>query len=915
MFRKILVMTCLLLSQLSLGQSMQLRGTVTDSTGSKPLSGALVMGIRFKDSLLLGHTRTNSLGVFSISNFPLDTFSLLIAYPGYDDKVYYIFGTPDNNTVDIPNVKMSVKTKELEEVVIYANKNPIYFKGDTLVYVADSFKVGEHAVVEDLLKKLPGIKVDNEGKITAQGKEISQVLVDGDEFFGSDPTIATRNLGAKGIESVQVYEKKNENAKAGEDQTLQVMDLKLKEDAKKGYFGKLSGASDFGLLDRTNPFYESEVLLNKFNKSQKISVFGLASNTPKSNFNWGDMNKFGLDNERNSSGMSMWNRKGSNNTGGIPQTIKAGFYFSDKLGAKGKITVNYSFYENKLRAYSSQRSQYFLPDSTYYTKDSTDNYSVNRSHNFSVTYTTKIDSLTTLEVKPNFVISTALQDNKSFNSFIGEDQVTTFSTFIQNKNESLGFTSNSEATLTKKFKKAKREAKYKYMFIATNNETEGNLFNRNDYLKYNYSDTVDQRKLNNNSSMNHFNFITYTEPLGLKYKLELEYLIETGRSDQMKQTLNPLNGNYTIPVAALSNNFDNTRLQNRLTIKGIYESRVHTASIGLGMRAISIDNVNVITGNNIQQELTNFLPQAFYQYKPSQTKRFSVTYFTRSDAPSINDLQPVLDNTNPNRIQLGNPDLKPNYVHGLNSNFNTWNALTGRYIWSNLSSSLTNNAFANSTSYDSLGRMLSVTQNVNGNLFANLVAGGGYPIFNRKLTLEPSFNVNYSKYTNLINNLENVTRTTAVGGGMSLSLELDSLELSVGQEYSYSNPVSSLNSGSNTPFNTQKFTADLDWKLKRHFTIKADASYTMNQNLSAAYNLNIFLINAELSKAFLPTENLIVSLRANDILNQNKNIQRQVNGNVITDNYTRIISRYFLLRVTLKFNKNKTKEEDFHGWH
>lgn len=897
-------------------KTMSVSGYVSDSTGRKPLLDAQVMAVRFRDSLLLDYTHTDAAGYFKLKPFQIDSFSLIVRYPLCDDKTYFIFGSLDNLVIDIPSIRMAPKTKELEEVVIYANKNPIYFKGDTLVYVADSFKVAENAVVEDLLKKLPGIKVDSDGKITSQGKEISQVLVDGDEFFGTDPTVATRNLGAKGVESVQVYEKKNENAKEGQDQTMQVMDLKLKEDAKKGYFGKFSGASDFGLIEQDRTFYEGELLLNKFDKTQKISVFALSSNTPKSNFNWGDMNKFGLDNERNSSGASMWNqRAGTTTNNGIPQTLKTGFYFSDKLGEKGKIAINYSFYQTKLSAYSSKRSQYFLQDSSYYTKDSTSDYTLNQSHRFNTTYTLKMDSLTTLELKPNITLSKADQENKSWSTFLTEDGISSFRSSISNESVSKGVSSNSEATLLKKFKVARRQLELKYKLNASDNATDGYLYNTNEYIQYGYSDTTDQSKKNSNSSVSHNNYVTYTEPLSGKIKLETEYLLEVSHNDQKRKSFNKVNNLYSEEVAALTNDFESKRTQHRLTVKGIYESRVHSASIGLGARSIQIDNSNLVLDTNILQSLYNILPNAFYQYKPSQSKRFSLTYFTNSFAPSLNDLQPVQDNTNPNRIQIGNPDLKPNYMHNLNGNFNMWNALTGRYIWSGLTSSLTNNAFANATSYDSLGRTVSITKNVNGNVYANVYAGAGYPILNRKLTFSPSMNVAYSKYTNFINNQENVTQNTSLGGGLEISLELDSLEFSLSNDYTYVNPVSTLNTVSNQPYTIQKYTAELDWTLPGHFKIKSDVNYTMNQNLSAAYNLNILLVNAEISRNFLPTENLIVALRGNDILNQNKNIQRQINGNVITDNYTRIISRYFLLRVTYKFNKNKTKEEDFHGWH
>ena len=199
MLKKLFIgLSFLILSSTLFSQTMKVTGTVYDTTGIIPLEKVSVIAVRLKDSLLLGYTRTNKNGFFELSGFPPDTFDLMIEYPGLDEKSYYIFGNDGNNEIDIPSVKLNPKSQDLDEVVIFANKNPIFFRGDTLVYVADSFKVSDNAVVEDLLKKLPGISVDENGAMTSQGQDIEQVLVDGDEFFGSDPTIATKNLGALG---------------------------------------------------------------------------------------------------------------------------------------------------------------------------------------------------------------------------------------------------------------------------------------------------------------------------------------------------------------------------------------------------------------------------------------------------------------------------------------------------------------------------------------------------------------------------------------------------------------------------------------------------------------------------------------------------------------------------------------------
>ena len=905
------------LSPVVFGQQMKITGTVFDTSGTKKVNEVVVMAVRMKDSLLLKNTRTKDDGTFELSNFAIDTFTLIIEHPLFEPKTYYIFGNKDNFEINIPKITLAEKSKELNEVVIFANKNPIYYRGDTLVYVADSFKVGENAVVEDLLKKLPGIKVDENGQITSQGKQISQVLVDGDEFFGADPTIATRNLGAKGVESVQIYEKEKENAKSGEDDKIQVLDLKLKEDAKKGYFGKISGASDFGLMENT-PFYETELLANKFKGKQKISVFLLSSNTPKSNFKWGDMNKFGLDNERNSSGMNDWNQRNTNNTSGVPKTLKAGVYYSDKIGKTGKIGFNYAYYNNELVAAGSSYSQYFLTDTTYYTKDSSSNISSNESHRLNFNYSVNLDSLTFLEIKPNLNFDAATTDNTNISQFIGETQTKSLETDIRNTNDSKGITSNSEALIRRKFKKPKREVEIKYLLSFSDNDTKGKLANNSMFTDTNFTDIkFEQEKTNKNSSINHFTTLTYTEPITKRIKLQLEYLYEFGDVKQDKRTydFDQISQTFSLENPFLSNNFDNIRQQQRGTAVGIYENSKHTLTGGIGYRNINIENRNLILDSIIPQNISNILPQFSYQFKPSISKRFSLFYTTNSQQPSINDLQPVRDNSNPNRIQKGNPDLKPNYLHTLKINFNTWSALTGRYIWSGINATYTDNAFGNSTEFDDYGRTISKTVNVDGNMFANLFAGAGLPLFNRKTEIAPNINASYMRYTNYINNVENITQNRSASGGLELELKLDSLEITISNDYSYTDPISSLASASNTPFSMQTYRYDIEWQLPFRFKIKTDGKYIINSQRASGFNRNIFVINAELIRTFLPTENLIIALSGNDLLKQNLNLQRQINGNIITDNFTNIITRYFLLRVTYKFNNNKTKEDEWKGWH
>lgn len=903
------------------GQQMKISGTVYDTSGVKPLVKASVMAVRMKDSLLLGHTRTGIDGNFSLKGFKIDTFTLIISSSGYDDKSYYIFGHEDNFEINIPSIRMSTKSQELDEVVIYANKNPIYYKGDTLIYVADSFKVAQGAVVEDLLKRLPGITVDKDGKILSQGQEINKVLVDGDEFFGTDPTIATKNLGADGVQTVAVYEKTDDETIGGSDQKIKVLDLRLKEDAKKGYFGRVSGASDLALTPLDNyfgsrPFYEGELLLNKFNNKQKISVFALGSNTPRSNFGRGDLNKFGLSNE-SSGGRGFW-QDNSNNNSGVPQTLKAGIYYSEKFGKKKntELLMNYSYYNDRLDARSSSRSQYFLADTTYYTSDSTRNFTMNETHRVNVTFKSQLDSLTFIEFKPSVSLAKGMTRNSDFSDFTGENGIQSLATSINNDNDSRGLTVNNTARLYRKFMKKRREMEVRYDLAMNNNNSDGYLFTRTDYKLLAFADTIDQNRTNNNASTSHYGTVSYFEPLSKRFKVNFNYLFEYGLSTQKRETYDRVGTDYTGYRQDLSNTFDNTRIQNRGGAELIYEHSKHTVSGGVYVRNIQIDNINRITDSVVIQNIDNILPRFRYEFKPSVSKRFSINYNTSSQQPQINDLQPVPDISNPNRIRIGNPDLQPNYVHSLNVNFNTWNALTGKYIWTGGSVSVTNNDFATQTTFDQFGRTYSKTVNVDGNMNAFIWGGAGYPILNRKIEFNPSFDASFLRFKSLIGELENVTDNFAVTPKMAVNLRLDSLEVTVEGSYSYNNPVSSLSTASNTPFTIQNYSIRVDWRLKHGLGIRTDANYTKNaQPGGGFFNTDFFVLNAEVNKKFMKTQNLVVALVGNDIFNQNINARRVVSGNVVTDFRTTIISRYFLLKVTYRFNNRKTKEDDFKGWH
>jgi len=883
-------------------QEMNVKGYVLDTSGVTPLKNAVVMAVRLKDSVLLNFTRTNQEGFFELKGFPVDTFSLLVDYPRFEQRNYFILGNKDNSSIEINKVILSTKVKELEEVVIYANKNPIYYKGDTLVYVADSFKVAENAVVEDLLKKLPGITVDKNGKITSQGQDIGKVLVDGDEFFGNDPTIATKNLGAKGIASVQVYEKKEENKEDGTEETIQVLDLKLKENAKNGYFGKATLASDF------QQYHEGEFLFNKYKGDQRLSIYALGSSTPRTGIGYADQNKFGVNNFNN------------NNSTGVPTTFTSGFSFVDKFGKKkqGKISLDYSFNNYELKAATASTSQYILPsDTSYFTNDSTYTKTFRNDHNLNLNIEYKLDSLTDVTLTSNLETSNNKNSNLSSADFLSETQQFSRNTSILNDINSNDLSSSSSIDLTRKFMKPRRELGFQYNYMLELKDKIGflnssNIFNDSVL----YDNLLDQKREESNDRIYQKAFVSFTEPLTKKIKAELNYYYLTDNSNQMVETNDNLNGVYNSLNLLLSNDFKNNKFENKAGFELNYESRKQNFSAGTYLRNINISNVNQTTNSEIKQDISNVLPYANFTYKFSQTSRLRINYNTFSRLPNINDLQQVQNNTNTNRITIGNPDLKPNYVHSVNMFYNTWNALTGRYIWMNFNASITNNDFSSSIVYDEIGRTISQSINVNGNNDLTFRIGGGLPIYKRILSINPRIDIDYSTSNSLINNQKNTLTNKNISGVLELKFQKDSLEFSIGVDQSYFRPSNSLGSINSFPYSNSIYSADFSWKTKFKFKFQTDVNYTLNNQRAAGYNIDIFVWNMSISRNFMETENLVLSLVANDILNQNISAERTVSNNVITDNRTKIISRYFLLKMVYKFNNNKTREEDAKmGWH
>ena len=898
-------------------QNMSIFGNIIDTLNDTPKKNAVVMLVRLSDSVMIDFKRTDDNGGFYF-NVPIDTVEIIISHHKNDDKFIFFFPSIERLSLNLNNTILPEQSEMMNEVTIYAYKDPVFFRGDTLVFLADSFKTKENAVVEDLLKKLPGIEVDKNGSITSQGREVNKVLVDGDEFFGTDPTIATKNLGAKSIESVEIYEEENTDSDETSDETIQVMDLRLKEDAKKGYFGRISGGSDF------NDFYEGELLFNRFNKDFKLSVFSLASNTPRANFGYGDIKKYGLSTDNGNffsdDNRNWWGGSGGYNNNGIPKTLKSGIFYSDKIGEKIKIGFNYTNNQSSLTAKSERNLQYLLRDTSFTVEERNTSVQESQDHLLNARIEIQLDTATTLEILPSYSISNSSNNDTLKNSFFADNDTNANSnSIVYQDHDSKSYNFKTEIRLKREFKKKDRLLKYALVYSEfENDETQRNYTENEYYFNTAINDTVDQKQEFVSASTNYKSQLLFREPLSKKWSIDLEHLYKINMGNQDRNTFNKnlFSEEYTIQDELYSNSFNNIKSTNRAGFFSVYRYKRDRLKIGGYIRNVQLRSFDEFS-NPLTDSLNfwDLLPQINYRHKFSNSQRIRFNYKTNSRQPSLNQLQPVQNNSNPNKIVEGNPDLRPDYSHQLNVSYNHWKGLTGSYIWSNLTYRRVMNPFSNKISYDSFGRTISKTINMDStaNEFTSFYIGGKIPLGNSPLGIRISNSSNYNITNSVIGSLKNITTTLSQANEISFEWDTDSTYIEIGGELSYSKPSNSLNINSQ-PFITQNFFLDLEIELPWKMTLFTESEYTINSQRSEDYNINFFIINFSIEKRFNKNENLILSIEGNDILNQNIIAQRLIQNNVIIDNKTTIISRYFLARLTYRFNNNKTKiqDESFH---
>ncbi|MFD0940008.1 outer membrane beta-barrel protein [Pedobacter boryungensis] len=909
--------------------SYSVKGVIADTANNSKLHNATISILNAKDSILVKYSRASATGAFSITPLKKGNFLMMITYPEYADYVIPFSLDSAKREIDFKQINMKTKARLLNEVIIKGQAAAIKIKGDTTEFNAASYTIQPNDKVEDLLKKFPGMQIDKDGKITAQGKTVSKVLVDGEEFFGDDPTLATKNLRADMVDKVQLFDKSSDQAAftgVDDGQKTTTLNIKLKEDKKNGYFGKVDG----GIA--TDDFYEGQVMFNKFKAKQKFSAYGIMSNTGKIGLGWEDRGKYGASGSDNvefidggmyiSSGGDDLDSYGGGYYGeGIPIARTGGAHYDTKFNDdKQTINTNYKIGSLGVKGTKNILNQNNLIDGIINsnTNQLTDNYVFRQK--LDVTYQIKLDTTSNLKIMVDGTLknNTTKSDYQTAARREDNSLLNTSTRTVDNDGDESAF--NMSAFYTKKLKKLGRN--YSVNVSGKINEVNNEGFLKSDNEVFNADGTpksskiVDQFKTNETKSSIFSTNFTYNEPVTKSLALVLNYGFSLNNSTADKKSFNTSTpGRYDVLDTQFSNDFEANQYINQGGAVLNYKKNKTIITAGTKLSAVKFDQFEAYTNAKYNRSFLNWIPQASYQYKFSAQKSLRFNYNGYTNQPSVEQLQPVRVNTDDFNIPEGNPDLKPSYNSNFSINYNSYKILTSRGIYLNGRFGFTNNQIVNNVTTDVDGRSIIKAVNLTDKTPINYSA---YIDYNRKikgldinggLSLNIYGRTNYNYVTSIVNGapLTKLNTSTSVSYSANLSLYKSKEKKYDFQLYggpSYNQQKSSLqpdvNNNGYSFYGSGSFTIFLPGKVQ----LKSDANFEYTgKTQSFNEDFTQLILNSSIVKSFFKSENLKLSIKGNDLLNQNRGFSRYANANNITQTSYTTIKRYFMFSATWDFSK------------
>ncbi|TBR20266.1 MAG: hypothetical protein EPO57_00615 [Chitinophagaceae bacterium] len=912
-----------------------IKGKLVDTVAKQKIANATVSVLLAKDSSLVSFGLSDDKGVFEIANLGFEDYTLLVSVTGYENLRKSFSITEKNKLVDCGEISIQKNFKTLEEVTI-TDAAPVRVKDDTIQFKMDAFKTKPNATVEDALKKLPGVQVQKDGSITAMGENVQKIYVDGKEFFGNDPKLATKNITAEMVDQIQVFDDMSDQAKftkIDDGSRAKTINIKLKKDKNKGDFGKITAGAG------TDNRFEGNLSFNHFRGDQRISVLAAANNTNKQGFSFSDIisSQGGMAQFSRGGGgggmMTVTMGGGGGNFGGggfggggggfggsnsgVTTAKSAGFNYNDKWSPKIDFRSSYFYSEsNNVLSQGSFRQNYFPKDSSSNSTTESESENNNKNHRFNIRSEYAIDSMNSILYTANLNIQESY-GTYSDTSFTFSDATNKFlaiagKTFNQTERNGLNY--SGELMYRKKFKKVGRTVTVGWRNSTSNSDAETKNISPNSFYKPDgsllFSRSQNQMGDQATNANNNTISTSYTEPVGHNKIIELNYAFSDNRNTSDKKThdFNSGTGKYDAANLMQTNYFKNSNTSSRIGMNYRLQEKKYNYQLGMGVQfsELSSKSFRAATGKDttITQRFTNFYPSANFNYSVNRTKNFRANYRGRTNAPSVSQLQDVLDVSNPLQVKTGNPSLKQEFINSFSVNYNTFNIINSRFFAANINVNTTNNKIVNSL--DTLNRSVTITKpvNLNGayNTFGLITVG--FPLKKVKGTnLNFSTISNYNRDISMINKQENITQRISLSQSFGFNYNKDKFDMGLSGNVGYNKATYSLQNNLNTSYFTQTYSADFSYTFKKGILLSTDVDYYINSGRSEGYNQAITMWNGSISKQVLKNKAGEFKLSVYDILNQNKSVNRNVGDNYYEDTRTNVVKQFFSFSFTYNLNK------------
>jgi len=920
------------------GQGSTITGILKDNTNQAIIGATISVKAAGTDSIVSGSV-TDMDGSFHLTDILPGAYTLEATSLGYESYAKSINVTNEALNAGIIQLRESQTT--LKEVTVEAKAPPVQQKDDTTQYNANSYKTNPDATAEDLIRKMPGIDMSS-GSPQAQGEQVAKVLVDGKPFFGDDATSSLRNLPAEVIDKIQVYDEKSDQAQfTGFDDgnTSKTINIITKPGRRQGIFGKVYGG--YGTDER----YNAGGNINYFEGNRRLSLIGQANNINLQNFAAQDLVGIsGSSGGRGGGGRGGGNPGGGgpgggrgdasnnfqvNQQGGISKTNAIGLNYSDKWGEKIDVTASYFFNNSNNVSDQETHRNYILPSQSgqSYSETSkaiTDNY----NHRFNMRLNYNIDSANSLL----FVPSISFQNNNSTSSMNG----TTFlnGTDLLNRTTN-NYTSdkdalNATAMLLYRHKFRKQGRTFSLWANGGYNKNNGNstLYAENYFDDAAGNDTVDQIANSKKNGWNLNSNINYTEPLSKKSFLQIQYGLNYQQSESDKRTYNFVqsNGTYNQLDSLLSNKFTTDYITNKGGITYRFADSSFNFNIGLNYQYANLDNQRTLPFSyNLKRNFNNILPSAMFMYRFSPKKNLRLFYRTSTDAPSVDQLQDVINNTNPLQLSSGNPDLVQAYQHRLAIRYSASNTQNASTFFAMLSGQYTQDYIANSTIIAespmviregvTLQEGAQYTKPVNMDGYANIrsFATYGFPVSFLKSNLNVNATAGYTRTPGMVNEEKNYAGNTNLGLGLVLSSNIsEKLDFTLSSNSNINYVRNTLNTSANNQYFNQSSRLSLNYIFWKGIVFNTELNHQLYSGLSAGYNQNFLLWNMSVAKKIFRNQQGEIRLSVYDLLKQNNSIQRTISEIYSQDVQTNVLQRYFMLTFTynLRFFKGGASMKD-----